>query len=287
MAEPGDISSSGARHMLKTKQHVTGAWSVLLFALTAIGGLGAQAMPKLNIKGSPSPEVSLTPFSPSEFPVFKDVFDQKSASLMRASFVVSNGSDRSIIGIGVTWTLTDSAGRESTFSNRSHSFQVRGGRPLALPRGHLLAGPETFVPEAILLHPEGGVIGVIPNDRTVSKFAGATEVRVEVDCIIFQDSEVVGPDRLGLVNMIQDRREASQEVLKRVEQARAKGQDPTEVLRQILSTPIQKGEPVSQLEATFARELLSARRLDSHLQYMQSIPAPPLFFRREVGPLWR
>jgi hypothetical protein len=260
---------------------------VLLFALAVIEGLEAQAMPELNIKSSPSPVVTLTPFSPSQFPVFKDVYDPRSTNLGRASFVVSNGADKAIIGIGVKWTLTDSAGRESTYSNRSHSFQVRGGRPLALPRGQLLAGPETFVPEAILLHPEGGVIGVVPDDRIIARFSGAAEIAAEVDCIIFQDGEVVGPDQLGLVNMIRDRREASQEVLKRVEQARAKGQDPTEVLHQILTTPILGGDSAARLELVFARELLHARHLDAHIEYMQSIPAPPLFYRKDVGPLWR
>jgi hypothetical protein len=83
--------------MMKTTKYAL-APRVLSILLTTAIGLGAQAVPKLHIGNSPSTGVMLTPFSPSEFPVFKDVFDRKSAGLEPASFVVSNETDRAIIG---------------------------------------------------------------------------------------------------------------------------------------------------------------------------------------------
>jgi hypothetical protein len=272
--------------MMKTTKYAL-APRVLSILLTTAIGLGAQAVPKLHIGNSPSTGVMLTPFSPSEFPVFKDVFDRKSAGLEPASFVVSNETDRAIIGIGVRWTLTDSAGRESSYSNRTHSFLMPSGRPLALPHGRLLAGPETFVSADVLQNPNGGVIGLIPNDQTVARFDNASEIRVVVGSIIFQDGEVVGPDQLGLVDVIRNRREAVVEVIKQVEDALAKGKDPAGVLRQIVSTPIRRSDRVAKLEFNFANELLRARHFDSHLQYLRGIPAPPLFFRKDGGPIWR
>jgi hypothetical protein len=276
--------------MLKTKRQIIATLKVLLFSLSVVEGLGAQVMPKLYIKNSPSPDVTLTPFSPSVFPVFKDVFDfhdRAIAALAPASFVVSNGSGKAIIGIGVKWRLVDSAGRETTYTEATHSFLKRSLRPLTLAHGRLLAAPLTYVSEDHLLHPEKGVMAVLPGDAFIARFSGAATIHAEVDSIIFQDGEVAGPDDLGLVKSIRDRRDAAAEIVKQVESAQAQGKDANEALR-TLATRMPVGDPgVARFERKLSAELLHEREFDFQLQYLKGIPAPPLFYRKDTGPIWR
>jgi hypothetical protein len=257
----------------------------LLVLLISAVVLGAQVVPKLEIGKSPSSAVVIAPFDPSVFPVFKDVFDPRIASLRAAALVVTNESNKAIIGISITWTLTDLAGRKSAYSNRTHSFLVPSSRPLALPHGHLLVAPETFVSEDVLLHPQGGVIGLMASDRTVARFSDVSAIRAEVDSIIFQDGEVVGPDQLGLVEAIQNRRDAAEKIVRWVEQSQDKGKDPAELLRQVVSSAIARGDKVANLQVMFADELLRARNFNSHLRYLKGIPVPPAFYRKDGGPL--
>jgi hypothetical protein len=277
--------------MLKTKrQQVIATLKVLLFSLSVIEGLGAQVMPKLYIKSSPSPDVTLTPFSPSLYPVFNEVFDRFDrgiAALAPASFVVSNGSGKAIIGIGVKWRLVDSAGRESTYDEGTHSFLVMSQRPLAPAHGRLLAAPRTFVSEDLLLHPEKGVVAVLPGDAFIARFSAAVTIHAEVDSIVFQDGEVVGPDDLGLVKSIRDRRDAAAEIVKQVESAQAEGKDASEALRTVATRPPFGDPGVARFERKLASELLDTRQFDSRLQYLKGIPAPPLFYRKDTGPIWR
>lgn len=276
--------------MLKAPHRRTPGFWALGVLLAASIGLEAQAVRKLDIKTSPTPEVSLAPFDPSAFPAFKGVFDHRTAALAPASFVVSNGSGRTIIGIGIKWRIVDSAGHEMTYTNRTHSFLVPSLRPLALAHGRLLASPQTFVNEDVLLHPVGGVMAFQPTDATINQFSGAVAINAEVDSIIFEDGEVAGPDDLGLVKAIRNRRDAAVEVVKQVEDAQAQGKDPREVLRTIGTNPSPDDWPVARVERQFASELLHllhTQQFDFHLQTLKGIPAPPLFYRKDTGPIWR
>jgi hypothetical protein len=259
------------------------AASMLVAAIMA----GAQSVKKTTIDASPSPQVTLLPFDAAVFPAFKEVFDSRTAGLAAASVVVSNATDKAIIGISIQWTLTDAAGVESVYSNRTHSFLVASGRPLALPHGRLLAGPQTFVSEAVLPHPDGGIIAPLPNDQTVARFTTASKIRIEVDSIIFQDGEVIGPDHLGLVDAIRDRSDAARAIVKRVEEAQAKGNDPAQALRSLVASPVMKGDHVARFELGFANSLLHARHPERDLEALKEIPTPPLFFRKESGPIWQ
>jgi hypothetical protein len=245
----------------------------------------AQFVQKTSINASPSSQVTLLPFDAAVFPAFKEVFDPRTASLAAASVVVSSLTEKAIIGIGVQWMLTDAAGHESVYSNRTHSFLVTSGRPLALPHGRLLVGPQTFVSEAVLRNPSGGIIAPLPNDQTVTRFTKASNIRIEVDSIIFQDGEVIGPDRLGLVDAIRNRADAARAIVKQVEEAQAKGNDPAEALRSLVAAPILKGDQVARFELGLANSLLRAQHPERDLGALREIPTPPLFFRKESGPI--
>ena len=126
----------------------------------AFGTVGrAQDMPQLHLKESPSPEVTLTPFSEGQFPAFGFIFTQARTGLQSAAFVVSNQSDRAVIGIAVRWTVVTQDGSKVHFWSSTHMYLSHPpSSPVAPAGARLLVAPDTFVPESLVTS-GGGLSG--------------------------------------------------------------------------------------------------------------------------------
>jgi hypothetical protein len=244
----------------------------------------AQDMPKLHLKESPSPEVAFAPFSESQFPAFGRVFAHARAGLQPAAFVVSNQSARAVIGIAARWTVIKQDGSKVHFWSSTHTYLSSPPSPLAPAGARLLVAPETFVPESLVAS-GGGIIALAPEPETVSKFTAASEIYAEVDCIIFADGEVVGPDQSQLVGEIQDRKAAVDVVLQQVHAAQASGENLSDALSQLAISPISEHNSVGKRAAQLAREVIRTQHRDAFLSYLEGTPTPVSFYRKDGGPL--
>jgi hypothetical protein len=264
--------------------------NALLIVLACIIGppfganCGAQVMARLNLKESPSREVVLVPFSESQFPVFARVFTRYRAGLEGASFVLSNQSDRAVIGVAVRWTVIAQDGSSVHFGSSTHMYLSVPAFPLAPPGGRLLVAPETFVPESVVAA-GGGMVGSAPDPETVSKFTAASQIYAEVGCIIFGDGEVVGLDRTLLVAQIQDRKTAVDVVLNRVHAAQAHGENLSDVLSQLVTSERSPHDFVGTYTAQLARQLLGTQHREASLSSLEGIPVPVNFYRKDGGAL--
>jgi hypothetical protein len=246
---------------------------------------GAQEMPKLHLRESPSPEVVFVPFSESQFPAFATLFaNKRTAGLQRAAFVLSNQSDRAIIGIAARWTVLGQDGSTVHFKASSHMYLSVPPSPLAPPSGRMLIAPETFAPESLFAS-GGGIIGIAPDPAIASKLTGGSQIYAEVDCIIFGDGEVVGLDRSRLVAEIQDQKGAIDVVLNRVHAAQANGENVSDVLSQLATSPVSAHDSVGRRTARLAGELFQTRHREASLSLIEAIPAPVNFYRKDGGPI--
>lgn len=241
-------------------------------------------MPKLHLAPSPEGRVSLTRFRPDQFPAFGEIFDLSPGHLRvrSVSFVLSNQTDKAIIGVAFRWILSDRTGSWVPYTLRTHSFLSPNPLPLAPPGKRLLVTPGSFFPEGVVSG-QGGIVGSVPSEKVIRLFDGASDVNVEIDSIIFEDGEVVGPDQLHLARDIRARKSAALLVLKQVRAAESRNESASEVLQRLRAGPItdEAGRQASQL----AGELIRARSLSQGLKSLENIQVLPLLFRRDGNPL--
>jgi hypothetical protein len=130
---------------------------------------------------------------------------------------------------------------------------------------------------------QGGIVGSVPSEKVIRLFDGASDVNVEIDSIVFEDGEVVGPDQLHLARDIRARKSAALLVLNQVRAAESRNESASEVLQRLRAGPItdEAGRQASPL----AGELIRARSLSQGLKSLENIQVLPLLFRRDGNPL--
>jgi hypothetical protein len=239
----------------------------------------------MEIEASPAAGITLKPFNFKQFPAFGEIITTSPAlnDAQPASFVVDNGSDRAIIGIAVQWIFITPSGEQNVYSSRTHSFLSAKAAPLVAPHGRMFVAPQVFIPEAAVT--SGGLIGTVPPARIVAQLQSASSIHVRIDSIIFADGEVVGPNRLNLPGEIQDRKIAADLITRHVHAARTLGKDPIAALHDLPASPSPWGSGVDKHRSQFASQLSSTKHFDAVLSFIEAIPAPPKFFRKDGSPL--
>jgi hypothetical protein len=237
------------------------------------------------LKTSPVAGISLKPFDAKQFPAFAEIITISPAlnDAQPASFVIDNGSDRAIIGVGVQWIFINRSGGQDIYSSRTHSFLSPKAPPLVPTSGRMFVAPQVFIPEAAVT--SGGLIGTVPPARIVALLQSASSIHVRIDSIIFADGEVIGPNRLNLPGEIQDRKIAADLISRHVHTARTLGKDPVAALHDLLASPSPLGSGVDKHKNQFVSQLSSTKHFDAVLSFIEAIPSPPKFFRKDGSPL--
>jgi len=282
-----------------------------MMTLAGVLCLEGQTVPKLTLGASPSQEITLTPFNAAEIPAFSKVLNiaPQINGLQNAGFVVSNNSKRTIIGIGVQWSILDKNGQRTVRNSQSHSFFTSRLEPLADAGQRLIVLPQMFIQEPKLQ--STGMVVSSPSSRLAAQFSSAAEVHAEIDSIIFGDGEIVGPNKLRLHAEIMARKDAADIVIRQVHTAAAihlqknnhaaasqeaferevqefigqvDGKLPPDhpfagALREL--TKSHTPGPVARQTTSFAWDLLSTRYFRIVFMSIQKAPSPPAFYRKD------
>jgi hypothetical protein len=92
--------------------------SVLMIALlTASTILMGQSTMNVTFMNSPSSTLRIAPMDTVAFPAFANHFAAGGGVVQPASIVLSNESDRSIVGLVVIWTIVDKSGASHRHTN--------------------------------------------------------------------------------------------------------------------------------------------------------------------------
>ena len=243
---------------------------------------GVCAVPKLTIKASPTSDVRLVAFDENTFPAFKSAFpDMRAVGTKPAALVLINLSNRKLFAISVVWTYVDERGRQSSHSLKSSSFFSVPQRAVALGQSKLLITPSFMLPESLSGAPYLG--GSVNAQQQAERIARSADILAEVDLIIFEDGEIVGPDQLHYVSDIEGFRAAESSL---VEQIRGvSGQDAvTALLAQLASSQPLIDDYVGMWKTRIAKRLLRSRNMlaevDGLERTLQHMPPLPTFRRR-------
>jgi hypothetical protein len=110
----------------------------------------------------------------------------------------------------------------------------------------------------------------------------ASEVTVQIDSIIFEDGQVVGPNASQLDAEIQARKIAAGELTKQIRNAQSRGEEPTLTLRQMLENANEarpyRSDRISMWTLKYSRRLLKAPIFEKRLAELENMPTPPNFY---------
>jgi hypothetical protein len=280
------------RTRVRREQIVKHAPHFLLIGATALASsvaAWAQQAPVIQFPSSHISTVTVAPFDASRFPIFKDLFTGHRVGLQPVSFVLINNSDKPIVGIEVQWTTTDASGREQSSFFESDSLRSPTEWPVADAHDNLLVAQDLFLSESTLkrINPgagHGGIIGSFGSD-----FSDAVRIGISIDCLIFADGEVVGPNQHGLTDEIaeafQQRVDAANAVVQKVQSALQAGQDPAKVLSPMLDVAPDRIGTMSYRECQFAQEILHSSDIHATLQKIQNVPPLRKFHRSDGRPV--
>jgi hypothetical protein len=250
-----------------------------LFILMCGNATSIRGGPNVRFVPSPTQELTITPANADNLPGF----DSSAVSKFHpAAFILTNQSNRAIVGLAVRWAYVDENGRRGLLTHQSDSFSTPNAIAVISPRSRLLVAPGVFLPESLAQSAHIGPPLEALDGRSATDMATASEITVQIDSIIFEDGQVVGPNDSQLDAEIQGRRIAATELAKQIRNAQSRGEEPTFTLRQILEkakeAPPYRSDRISQWTLKYSRRLLKAPVFEKRLAQLENMPAPPNFY---------
>jgi hypothetical protein len=249
---------------------------LLLIYGTVVRGQGGS---NVQLGNSPSPEIALAHYSADQHPGFASP-NPRFGGIPSESFVLTNHSNRAIVALSVLWTMTQPDGRQTPNIRRNDSFMLPNSSALVPPNSRILVTPKALLREGLAGSARMG------GGTAAGQGGGAaspTVAAVKVDCVIFEDGELVGPNETHCDEEIQSRKIAADSIVRQVRNAQARGEDPAIVLRQVAQARSLRTDYVAQWTNQYATQLLALPvkviSLENQLAGLEKIPTPPKFFR--------
>lgn len=183
---------------------------------------------------------------------FPNFFTPANASMKPLAIVITNNYSQPLLAAQVAWASPSAVSVQQynrisggPISNRisagpNASALAPGGMLLFLPDG--MAVPAN-APGPMLVGPAprplvGGIIGTLGGQRPPSVMAAdPSTVTVTVDCAIFADGLVTGPDQYQLVAKLEAQADAINRLTAVVNAAKAQGRDPQADVAAAISDP--------------------------------------------------
>ena len=252
---------------------------ILASAMLAISIVSSPVEAQVNsrVPASPHPHIRLSELSSQPIGGRTPLEEALDVRLYENAFVIHNDDAREVVGVSVIWRIIDADGSSHTRTQMMDEF-LSGRRNIVIKSGGMLAvSPGGWLPKA----PEANIINsdsvAKQQNRAAQRIKDAKSISASLDCVIFSDGEVWGPNASGLDREIAGRFAAAAHIAAIIRDALANGQDTQPVLKQITST---KFDPHSDYQAKwesrFAQQLSSrGPQLDAGIRYLEGLPAPP------------
>lgn len=157
------------------------------------------------------------------------------------AFTLVNIGSTPILGITVRWSWINAQGKRSIHDHTSDSLFLTT-LPVIVPQQRVVVFPGSFAAE----FSSGLGIGGLEPRETVRQFDAASDITASIDCVIFGDGTVSGPDESGTKKSLRARRMAAVEIASVVLNALTVGQQPLTALQQYERDVVGKGTPEEQ-----------------------------------------
>ena len=251
----------------------------------------------------------LTPFTPSAFPKFSQLFASPSSSSplrflslgpeeAATALVLENRAAKAVTALRCRWITTDSSGKQRIHIASSDSYMVDAYRPVIGPGARQLITRSGRVDEDLIDHllAGGGCIG--SGSGSHGRMPDAVQITFEVNFILFEDGEIAGSDPELYALELQCRKRGAEFVAQHIRLAAAEGRDVTPVLSALAEIPHfgrlghSQGDRLVQWTQYYAKDYLQAMRRENpsaypgldwreiKLRHLENRPELPKFYRR-------
>jgi len=260
-------------------------WMICLSILLITMALQAQS-PEMYFDKAEPLGLYCARFDPSISPAFRQIFESSPghAAVQNVSFVVTNLSTKSIIGLAFKYRIIASDATETTYIFKTHSYLMFSLTPLMTPGERMLISPDSAISES-LIRPGHGVAGTTPRQRTLSQFRLASRIYVGIDAVVFDDGEVVGTNELQLAQSMQHYKDAADVLERQIKSAEASHQDVHASLTLLQSTPRASTDPIGKHLSRLLHLLTTESDFQSAHNYIRKLRIQPDLFRKGGLPL--
>jgi hypothetical protein len=246
----------------------------------AIPSLAQSPMKGIVIKAPEVPGVSVTTYASAALPPRIDplIAPEADDRMRNYSVVVTNATARRVVGIAFQWRWSDASGKPRFAVLRSDGlFLLR--RDLAQANGKLLVAPDIILPLDPARSNYAGVAARVGRQLRDMEHAEG-DVTGSLDCIIFSDGEVAGPDESRMMEYVQARTAVARSLGKSVLALIAQGADSTSSLSEIrMRMPGSAADFFGLWRFRIAGDLLAAPDRRRHAEELVAVPVPDLFRR--------
>jgi hypothetical protein len=262
-----------------------------LFSLTMVLITAAEAgvVPPIQVDNKPDVRIEVIPIDDAHRTAIPAPLRNPSFALPPGSFILVNRTATPITAVDVRWNYTDSKGELKRSGIICDAYMFAPLDPiveadnlsLITPYGctkqHLFARLATgeFIGGSPLVPQVGEPISVDP----------LATMHVYLDSVIFQDGQILGPDKFQYYTQIQDRDLAVQKFVAEVTAGRSAGEDMPTLLARIRQDAQSKSDTptskASSRRAYYAGLLQRSPNLDGSLGQLKAQIRPPVF--RHVG----
>ena len=269
------------------------------FLLIAVGSylplLGQSTMStnSLVVGVTPHSSINISPLAPSLAPDLAKAFDSESMKFSSGFAILSNNSQQSVVALAAIWRYTDSStGAQKRMEFLSDSFQTPDTRPVIEAGVRVLLGPNAIIPERLAReHGASGYLGAIQAE-TLQPLEKATDLKLDVDLIVFADGEMFGPDMLRTSTDLVARYSAAKKIAAALDSARTSGRSPASALSDYLkpATTAQSLTPADfeKLQEEnwirrYSQQAVRSKHPDAVLGYLQRMPKPIQMYRHTAN----
>lgn len=242
---------------------------------------------RLAVISSPVPEVGLELYDPGMHAEFAGMLEELPPlrGVAGHAAVFTNISQQPMTAMVLRWTVIAHDGVSNTQDIvRDDYSHLKGNRERAgIPGDSLAPG------DRLLVTPDGFYVAVDVSQPHCYAFAmnverwddDAAEITVSLDSAVFSDGRIVGPDAHGIGDDLHGRFAAAQELVDRLDQAEANGDDIEAVLMAVVNVRSSGSKHLRRLALSGRPSLRHGGRESfvSWLNSLRTMPEPPIFFR--------
>lgn len=247
--------------------------------------LGAATMPPITVTNQSDSLIQLVPIDDAH--KAPAPLDQISSTLPPGAFILTNQTATPINVVVVLWSYTDRNGNIQERRFNCDGYIVVPPSTIVRANDSALISPGGCTMREYFAHLASGKVMVggdlrASRNKAISDMADSlASVKVTVDCVIFADGRIWGPDSRQYYKAVSATYWAIQSVVEEVSAAMAAGQDMHVPLEKIRAETAGKGDQLSRLKNMYASTIHNSPSPEGTLKHYSGQSPLPEF--RHIG----
>jgi len=196
---------------------------ILLLFVLVDSTLTAQMAPTLIVENKSDSNIQIIPADEAHRSALPASLLEQLTVLPKGSFVLKNNTNKSITALVALWTFTDANGTSHKHRFNTDAYYLPTDWTVMKPFSLLLVTHSSYASEQQFQ--SLAIAGIFDPWPEMERLNTALSVRLSLDCIIYEDGGVWGPDTLKYYLRLLTRRSVLEELSAEFKDANSAGED--------------------------------------------------------------